>query len=197
MIISSNFVQFHNFSLSLLHHLNFSATFQPLAYFVRITFTKKKSFIKNSLYLKFVLWHNIQGSKIWLYSTKFDEIWQNLTKFDKIWQNLTKFDKIWQNLTILGNYKWYFHPISFNFIILRFHFCTIWIFSATFQPLLNFKNFRLVMRKQWRKTKKTITQLPTNICVTRLGALCVWVHRVGSHPRQKSLQETNTLAYYA
>ncbi len=47
-----------------------------------------------------------------------------------------------------------------NFVISRFCFCAIQNFTAEFQTLLNFRKFRLIIRKRWREARKSISQLP-------------------------------------
>jgi hypothetical protein len=57
-------------------------------------------------------------------------------------------NEIVQNFTIFINIKWYFHPILVNFLILRFCFGVFKLFLQNL-GLLNFRNLRLIVQKQW------------------------------------------------
>jgi hypothetical protein len=65
------------------------------------------------------------------------------------------------NFFYSNNSEQYFHPILFNFVISQFCFDTIWNFVAKFWTLSKLRNFRLIMQNQWKKTIKSISQLPT------------------------------------
>jgi hypothetical protein len=73
-----------------------------------------------------------------------------------------------------------FCPISFNFVIARFHFHSFQNFLSKFWALSKLRNFSLVIGKRWQKVKKVSFAVP--YYQTRLSIL---------YP------ETNALAYFA
>jgi hypothetical protein len=62
-----------------------------------------------------------------------------------------------------------------NFEISHIRFYSFWKFLAKFWTLSNFKNFRLVIWKQWRKIKKSISQLLSCTTLPLPAGCVIWV----------------------
>ncbi len=94
---------------------------------------------------------------------KFNKIFQSFPILNKL---LVLYEILWY-LIIFNKISWYYTILNINFTqfcsiskFCAFSFPVFKLIFATFQTLSNFQNFGLIIRKQWRRIKESISQLP-------------------------------------